>query len=54
LAELRAPLYEEKVVDHILDLAKVEERNVTREELFKPTEDGLPGELGAESEELRP
>jgi len=51
LAELRAPLYEEKVVDHILDLAKVGERNVTREELLKPTDDGLPGELRAEREE---
>ena len=28
LAELRAPIYEEKVVDHILGLAKVEERKV--------------------------
>ena len=30
LAELRAPIYEEKVVDHILGLAKVEDRKVTR------------------------
>ena len=29
LAELRAPIYEEKVVDHILGLAKVEDRKVT-------------------------
>jgi trigger factor len=44
LAELRAPIYEEKVVDHILGLVKVEERTVTKEELLKPVDDGLPGE----------
>jgi trigger factor len=44
LAELRAPIYEEKVVDHILGLAKVEDRGVTKDELFKPVEDELPGE----------
>jgi trigger factor len=44
LAELRAPLYEEKVVDHILGLAKVEDRKVTKDELLQPSEDGLPGE----------
>ena len=35
LAELRAPIYEEKVVDHILGLAKVEARSVPKEELLK-------------------
>ncbi|HEY1863445.1 MAG TPA: trigger factor [Roseiarcus sp.] len=50
LAELRAPLYEEKVVDHILGLAKVEEQNVSRDELLKPVDDGLAGEPRAESE----
>ena len=44
LAELRAPIYEEKVVDHILGLAKVEARNVPKEELLKPVEDELPSE----------
>ena len=44
LSELRAPIYEEKVVDHILGLAKVEERVVDREDLLKPVDDGLPGE----------
>ena len=42
MAELRAPLYEEKVVDHILSLAKVEDRPVTREELLKADEDDKP------------
>ena len=50
LAELRAPIYEEKVVDHILGLAKVEELKVSKEELLKPVDDGVPGELTAESE----
>jgi trigger factor len=34
LAELRAPIYEEKVVDHILAQAKVSDRPMTREELY--------------------
>ncbi len=42
LAELRAPIYEEKVVDHILGLAKVAERKVDKEELLKPLDDELP------------
>lgn len=33
LAELRAPLFEEKVVDFILELAKPSEKTVTKEEL---------------------
>jgi trigger factor len=41
LAELRAPIYEEKVVDHILGLAKVEERKVSVKELLEPDEDEL-------------
>ena len=35
LAEIRAPLFEEKVIDHIISLAKVTEKTVTKEELFK-------------------
>ncbi len=35
LAQLRAPIYEEKVVDHILAKAQVTEKKVTREELMK-------------------
>ena len=33
VAQIRAPLYEEKVVDFILELAKVTQKTVTREEL---------------------
>jgi trigger factor len=39
LAQLRAPIYEDKVVDFILELANVTEKKVTREDLFKD-EDG--------------
>jgi trigger factor len=35
LATLRAPLFEEKVVDYLLELATVTEKEVSREELFK-------------------
>jgi trigger factor len=39
LASLRAPIFEEKVVDFIVELAKVAERKVAREELYKEDED---------------
>ena len=35
LAQLRAPIYEDKVVDFILELANVTEKKISREELFK-------------------
>ncbi|MEA2939672.1 MAG: trigger factor [Bradyrhizobium sp.] len=35
LAQLRAPIYEDKVVDFILELAQVTEKKVTREDLYK-------------------
>ncbi len=38
LAQLRAPIYEDKVVDFILELAKVTEKKVSREELYKDDE----------------
>ncbi|MBB3808146.1 trigger factor [Pseudochelatococcus contaminans] len=34
LAEIRAPIFEEKVVDHLLGQATVNDKTVTREELF--------------------
>jgi trigger factor len=49
LAELRAPIYEEKVVDHILGLAKVEDRKVNKHELLKPIDDEFPGQPTIES-----
>jgi trigger factor len=36
MAQLRAPLYEEKVVDFISELASVTDKPVSKEELFKP------------------
>jgi trigger factor len=39
LAELRAPIYEEKVVDHILGLAQVEDIKMSASELLKPDDD---------------
>ncbi len=42
LAEIRAPLFEEKVVDHLLGQTKITDKAVTREELMK--EDGDAGD----------
>jgi trigger factor len=38
LAQIRAPLYEDKVVDFIVAMAKVEEEKVSKEDLFKEPE----------------
>jgi len=42
LATVRAPIYEEKVVDFIVELADVVEKKVTKDELFKEDEAELP------------
>jgi trigger factor len=42
LASVRAPLFEEKVVDFILELAKVTEKTVAREELYQDDEELTP------------
>ncbi|HEX5867806.1 MAG TPA: trigger factor, partial [Beijerinckiaceae bacterium] len=39
MAEIRAPIFEEKVVDHILSQVKVSEEPVSKEALFKDEED---------------
>ncbi len=39
VAELRVPIFENKVIDHILDQASVKEKKVTVEELLKSGED---------------
>jgi len=39
LAQIRAPIYEDKVVDFLLELANVTEKRVTREELYKDDEE---------------
>ena len=42
LASVRAPIFEEKVVDFIVELADVVEKKVTKDELFKEDESALP------------
>jgi trigger factor len=39
LAALRAPLFEDKVVDFLIELAEVADKQVTRDELFKEDEE---------------
>ena len=39
MAQIRAPIFEEKVVDFILENAKVTEKTISREELLKELED---------------
>lgn len=41
-ASLRAPIFEEKVVDFLLELATITEKQVSREELLKDDEDDKP------------
>lgn len=40
LASIRAPIYEEKVVDHLLSTITVNDQNVSKEELMADDEDG--------------
>ena len=49
LAEIRAPIFEEKVVDHILNEVKVEEEKVDRDTLFADED-----EEGAAASEEKP
>jgi trigger factor len=42
LASVRAPIFEEKVVDFILELARVTDKPVSREELYKEDEELSP------------
>ncbi|MFC0204252.1 trigger factor [Novosphingobium soli] len=48
-AQLRAPLYEDKVVDFLIEKAEVTEREVTREELQAAIEADTDGEKPAEA-----
>lgn len=47
LESLRAPLFEEKVVDYIFELADVTEKKVSLDELTKPDEDDVVGQKPA-------
>jgi trigger factor len=42
VASVRAPIFEEKVVDFLVELGKVTDKPVTREELYKEDEDAAP------------
>ncbi len=52
MAKLRAPIFEDKVVDFIIDLAQVTERNITAETLRKEMESEI--EDGASETEKKP
>jgi len=43
IAQVRAPIYEEKVVDYVLELAEVKDQTVSREALFSDEDDILSG-----------
>jgi trigger factor len=51
LAEIRAPLFEEKVVDHLLTQVKVDESKVSKEALFGDDDDGEADSQAARSDE---
>ncbi len=51
VANLRAPIFEQKVIDHIVDLAQLNDRKVTREEFLKVTEE--MDEKSGKSEETK-
>src|SRR5262249_53219083 len=40
VAGLRAPIFEDKVIDFILELAKVTEKTVSRDQLYKGDQEG--------------
>jgi trigger factor len=49
LAEIRAPLFEEKVVDHIISQVKLVDRKVSRDELLKANDDDDANAAGGEA-----
>lgn len=53
IAELRAPIFEDKVVDYILSLADVTENKVSKEELFKE-DDEQAAPAAAEDKPAKP
>jgi trigger factor len=42
LASVRAPIFEDKVVDFLIELARVTDKQVTREELYKEDDETAP------------
>lgn len=53
LEGLRAPIFEDKVVDYLLELADVSEKNVTPEELTADDEDDTPYSSDASGEKAK-
>jgi trigger factor len=53
-AQLRAPLYEDKVVDFLIEKAEVTEREVTREELQAAIEADADGNVETAKTEAKP
>ncbi len=51
VASLRAPIYEEKVVDFLLELVKVTEKPVASEELYRDDEDEAKGKAAVQQAE---
>ena len=51
VAQLRAPIYEDKVVDFLLELATVEEKTVTAEQLLSASEDEIDVENADDNKE---
>ena len=49
LAEIRAPLFEDKVVDHILASAVVTDQTVSKEELLREDDESAPSDTQAKS-----
>ena len=54
LAAIRAPLFEEKVIDYILELVKIEDKKVSREELFRDPDADDDGNSDAKDEKAKP
>ncbi|HEX3496414.1 MAG TPA: trigger factor [Methylocella sp.] len=54
LAEIRAPLFEEKVVDHIISQVKLTDRKVSRDELLKVNDEDASGAGDATVQESVP
>jgi trigger factor len=54
LEQLRAPLFEDKVVDFIVGRARIDERTVTPEELLRDPDDEAPAPKAATPEEIAP
>ncbi|MSP81545.1 MAG: trigger factor [Alphaproteobacteria bacterium] len=50
MQEIRAPLFEDKVVDHILSLARITDRTVSIPELLREPDDAPPADDGAKAE----